>query len=470
MKDALQTAHEEVRLVLIHPGSEEIVMSGGQHRCVLPSVYIPAYSRHAEEVIAAAHRQHHLETYCLFTVPADSEPLPSHHYSFSCLSARDAAPPAGFEWTAADSVAREQFEDQGDFNALKAGFEVIRKCQREPQSGYFGRPGWLDEITDWIRRQVLRPELRLTGKFAQLNASPVTTLVRFETDVSAVWFKAVGEPNTREFPITLYLARHFPEFVPAVVRTHDESNGWLTEEVPGCHLHSDSDPATWIAVADSLARLQTMTIGHSLPLAAAGCIDVRSHALLEAVEPFLEVMAGLMDEQTKIHPAPLARTELKSLETILLDAIASVEALDVPPALVHLDFNPGNILTSPGRIVFLDWAAAAIGNPLFTFEYLLEQLRTLHPADRALQSEVSSAYMRRWRAFIGANDLARALSAAPLLAAFSYATSGGDWRDPARRSSPAAAGHLRSLTRRMKREADLWASGATHSAAFLQSR
>jgi hypothetical protein len=120
--------------------------------------------------------------------------------------------------------------------------------------------------------------------------------------------------------------------------------------------------------------------------------------------------------------------------------------------------------------VFLDWAAAAIGNPLFTFEYLLEQLRTLHPADRALQSDVSSAYTRRWRAFFGDDDLARALSAAPLLAAFSYATSGGDWRDPARRSSPAAAGHLRSLTRRMKREADLWASGATHGAAFLQSR
>src|SRR6267142_1184654 len=105
MNDTFQAAREEVRLVLICPGSEEVLVSGGHGAFVLPSVHIPAYSRHAEEVTSAVLHDHHLESYCLFTTPADSEPVPSHHYSFSCLSVRDSAPPAGFHRIAADSVA-----------------------------------------------------------------------------------------------------------------------------------------------------------------------------------------------------------------------------------------------------------------------------------------------------------------------------------------------------------------------------
>ncbi len=429
MKNTGQSTGEEVRVILLRPDSDDILVSREPSACVLPRIDVPAHSRHAEEVTSACARFHHLETYCLFTLPADSQPLPAHHYSFSCLSIEDS-----------------------------------------PQAGYFGRPGWLAEMTEWVRTEIAGHGLRLTGKCSQRNASETTSLLRFETDASAVWFKAVGEPNVQEFPITRYLAEYFPEFVPKILAAHDESNGWLSEEAAGCHLDGTSDGAAWIAVADALAQLQRRTMGHTLHLAEAGCVDVRAHALAETVQPFLDVMAGLMDEQTKTSPAPLTRAELQSLGGILLDAISSVDALDFPSVLGHLDFNLGNILACPGRIVFLDWAAAAIGNPLFTFEYLLEQQRTVRPMDHALQTELCSAYARNWLSFVDADDFALALAAAPLLAAFGYATSGGAWCDPARRSSPATAGHLRSMTRRMKREAGLWASRTRSAAAFPRAR
>jgi len=448
---------EQVRIILIRPGSDDISVSGSRGAFTLPTVSIPAYSRHAEEITAALLRFYDAETYCLFTLPSDSAARPARHYSSSCLSHKSEFCPPDFHWIDRVSIAREDFADQCDFAALQAGFELIDRCRREPEAGYFGRPGWLEEITEWTRFELAPQGLHLTGTFSQLNASATSSLVRFATDASAVWFKATGEPNRRELAVTGYLAEHFPDFVPPVVATHANSCGWLTVEVPGSHLNADSDNGAWSAVADALAELQRKTVGHALHLLEAGCIDVRPHALVDFVGPFLEVMRELMDEQTKASPAPLRKQELNSLRNILFDALSAADALDLPSALVNLDFNLGNIIAGSGQVTFLDWASGAIGNPFFTFEYLLEQLRTVRPADERLRAEVSKTYLRSWRSFLDADAFAEAVALAPLLAAFSYATSGGAWCDPARRRDPASAGHLRSITRRMKREGELWA-------------
>jgi len=42
----------------------------------------------------------------------------------------------------------------------------------------------------------------------------------------------------------------------------------------------------------------------------------------------------------------------------------------------------------------------------------------------------------------------------PLVAVFAYAVAGNSWRDPERLKIPQVPGYLRSLTRRMKQEAD----------------
>ena len=470
MTDTHLPPREQVRIILIRPGSHDISVSGSRGAFTLPTVSIPAYSRHAEEITAALLRFYDAETYCLFTRPSDSAARPARHYSFSCLSHKSEFCPPEFHWIDRVSIAREDFADECDFAALQGGFELIDRCRREPEAGYFGRPGWLKEITDWTRFELAPQGLHLTGTFSQLNASATASLVRFDTDASAVWFKAAGEPNRRELPVTEYLAEHFPDFVPPVVATHANSYGWLTIEVPGSHLNADSDNGAWGAVADALAEFQRKTVGQALHLLEAGCIDVRPRALADFVRPFLDVTGELMDEQTKASPAPLTKKELNSLRNILFDALSAADALDLPSALVNLDFNLGNIIAGSGQVTFLDWASGAIGNPLFTFEYLLEQLRTVRPADERLRAEVSTTYLGSWRSFFGEDVLAEAVAVTPLLAAFSYTVSGGVWRDPARRRNPIEAGHLRSMTRRMKRESDLWASRSNASVSHPQMR
>ena len=55
--------------------------------------------------------------------------------------------------------------------------------------------------------------------------------------------------------------------------------------------------------------------------------------------------------------------------------------------------------------------------------------------------------------FVSESDIRRALDVAPLVALFAYATGNDLWTNPQKLEAPRTAGYLRSLTRRMQREA-----------------
>jgi Ser/Thr protein kinase RdoA (MazF antagonist) len=161
-----------------------------------------------------------------------------------------------------------------------------------------------------------------------------------------------------------------------------------------------------------------------------------------------------MASQTKPTPLPLTPLELAVLAEEIRKALEELGENGIPNLLGHLDFNPENILISGERCVFLDWAEAYVGHPFFTFQYLLEHWRRFHGADATAESTVLSAYTTPWQSFVSSQQIAAAFQLTPLLAAFTYAanthqlcTQTAIWR-------PETAAFLRTLTRRMKREAD----------------
>jgi aminoglycoside phosphotransferase (APT) family kinase protein len=143
----------------------------------------------------------------------------------------------------------------------------------------------------------------------------------------------------------------------------------------------------------------------------------------------------------------------------LKEACTFLAELDLPETLGHLDFNPGNIIGSPTGCVFLDWAEAYIGHPFYTFEYLREQLRRIHPDKKAWQSEVTSCYLDPWSSFASEDAAAHALEVTPIVAVLAYALSNNTWQDSERLENPNIAGYFRSLVRRMQREAQIWDQG-----------
>jgi len=186
-------------------------------------------------------------------------------------------------------------------------------------------------------------------------------------------------------------------------------------------------------------------------LLEAGCKDTRVSSLLDLVDTFFQAMAERMEEQTKLSPEPLSRQEILGLATEIKGHLEQLDECVIPNALGHFDFNPGNILVSGERCVFLDWAEACVGHPFFTFEYLLEHVRRLRSAKPSWEEALILSYAKHWEFFVSGDKIAAALQVVPLLAVFAYAAADLPWRDSRR---PETAGYQRSLTRRMKREAE----------------
>jgi hypothetical protein len=349
---------------------------------------------------------------------------------------------------------------------------AVRQClagceeyARGPAPGPFARPGWFGELRSWVEEVIGPLGLQLKSSFSQLNASPSFSLIRLESDGPAIWFKAVGAPNTREFPITVALAQLLSKYIPPVLATRPEWNGWLTLELEGTNLGDAPGTEPWMAVATALAKLQIDSIDKHAQLLSAGARDLRAAALSSILQPFLAVIAQLMEGQNKIPPVVLTRQELSTLGDQVQEAISVVEKLEIPDALGHLDINPGNIIISPNGCKFLDWAEAYIGQPFFSFEYLWEHFRRSVGADAALESQLVAAYAEPWQAVLSHDAVARVLPLMPMLAVFAYAAGTEAWSNPYNLRDSNIAGYLRGLTRRMKRESDRLLAGRSQCIA-----
>jgi hypothetical protein len=366
--------------------------------------------------------------------------------------------PAGTFWMPPSAAA--DCSDAGEAAAIRESFEELDAYVRGEKMGPFARPGWLRELSSWAQEQVAPLGLRVTGGFRQWNASPTFSLIRLETNDGALWFKATGEPNSHELAVSLLLARLFPKHVPRILGIHRSWNGWLSAEVTGTALDEISDCCTWERVAGELAEVQIASIGKGRELLDGKCKDLRLPGLVNLIDPFLARMADFMAAQEKTSPAPLSNSELASLVEGLKQSCSLLRSFGLPDTLGHIDFNPGNILVSADRCVFLDWAEGCVTNPLITFEYLRRHMERGGVEEPAGDSRLSAAYLRPWAAFFSPNDLLRALAAVPPVAVFVHAIAGDAWRTLNPVSNPALAGYLRSLTRRMYRDAVRAAEGS----------
>jgi hypothetical protein len=293
----------------------------------------------------------------------------------------------------------------------------------------------------------------LTGAFQQLSASPTFSLIRLETNAGALWFKATGEPNSHELPVSVVLGQLFPRYVPRILGVHRVWNGWLSAEVEGASLDQIKVPLVWERAAGELAELQIASIGKSLELLKAQSKDLRAPKIEERIGPFVARMGELMAAQEKPTPAPLVQSELAILAEALKESCARLASLGLPNTIGHIDINPGNILVSGDRCVFLDWAEGCVANPLLTFEYLREYMGRAGIEEPAAIDRLVSAYLKPWASFHSPDVMRRASTLSPLVAAFAYAIANDLWRKVDVTQNPTLAGYFRSLTRRMYREA-----------------
>jgi hypothetical protein len=296
--------------------------------------------------------------------------------------------------------------------------------------------------------------LRLDGTFRQLQATASFALIRFATNRGAVWFKAVGDPNLREFPITRLLATRLSHYVPELLATKPDWNAWLATEAQGQSLFESSEPTTWCRTAEFLAQLQIASLEHIPDFLAAGAHDLRSRELLKVVGPFFFAMEEIMQAQTKTTVPKLGKLEICGVREQVSEALYRLEEAGIPNSLNHLDLNSCNVIVSTSRCTFLDWAQAAVANPLFSLEYLRQQFLQIFPGRIQDEGAFRNSYMNRWKPILTGQTASDVLPLIPLTAAFAFAVSVLPWNDPNLCRRPQVAAVSRSLVRRMYRESE----------------
>jgi Phosphotransferase enzyme family len=440
-------------IVLRNRGAELLTVST-ECGLVLPSVEIPRWQRVAVNLTGALTSKWGCETICLFSPQVNHSSDGSKRLFWQVMECCQHAGTtnARAEWTRVSSLSADFFANSEDYIALRQSLDQLLKRPAD-NSRPFLRLGWFEELQAWVE-DVSRPlGVKLTGKFSQFNASPSFSLFRFETSSVPLWFKAVGVPNQHEFPITIALSRLATKYLPATIATRPAWRGWLMKDA-GTPL-SEIVPTLdeWRQVATDLAGLQIESIPRSQELLSAGTKDLRTPMLLNLVDPFLDTMDTLMRQQLKPSPPPLSSEELFQLGVRLKDVLAAIDQIGFPATLGHSDFNLGNVLWTGNASVFIDWAEAHFGHPFFTFEYLLSQLRRDRPDVALFEDFIRTAYTQPWKYIVSAQSIADTLAFSPLVATFAYAVA-QDACSSRESEDPQARAFVRSLTRRMKREAD----------------
>ena len=443
------------RLIVTRRSATEVLLAACGSGWALPHIEVRAHERLAEQLTAGARENWKLETYCLFLPRSVSVPenAPGTNYALLESFSQNAKAPPGTYWAPAAVAAGEVTLPRDDRTAVASALREMDQYAARPSTGTFARPGWIKELFQWIQGQIGPLGLRVTGGFRQLNGSPAFSLMRIETSGPAVWFKATGEPNLHELPVTVTLAGLFPRFVPTLLGVHSTWNGWLSQEAPGATLDNFGEVSAWTMTARTLAELQIASIGKSRELLNSGCKDLRMERLIGEIDPFVTCMSECMATQKKEPPAILTNSELRILGEELKEACSALEGLGLPDTLGHIDFNPGNILVSPEACVFLDWAEGCVANPFITFAYLCEHFGRLHLEGAGAVEAITAAYLGPWRATFPSRDLERGMTFSSLVAVFAYAASGNAWRSREAPRDPALASYLRSLTRQMHRDA-----------------
>ncbi len=202
----------------------EVLLKIAEPGFAFPVVEIPRWERLAENLTAALKRDWGCDAVCLFTPKHSSEDVNPNGQHFEVMECwGDGARKDETVWKPIGSLTADSFQEAAEFRVFEQSLWELDGYQHDPSSP-FARRGWLAELRRWAA-EVIRPSgLDLTGSFCQYNASPSFSLIRFETNGPAVWFKAIGEPNQREFPITQKLAERFPRFISEIFGTKPEWN------------------------------------------------------------------------------------------------------------------------------------------------------------------------------------------------------------------------------------------------------
>jgi Phosphotransferase enzyme family len=428
------------RLVVIEANSMRILTTRSAAGRLLPRESVPAYTRTAEALATAIEQRFGLRTIQLAVLSGTEE---SSFCTVHEITGAQEEICRSLSFATLDEIVPSELTEKESASVRKITKGEAREL------GRFAQIGWVNELLAKIgcdRGQSAVPVIR------QLNQGINFCLMSL-TDLTGrkIWFKAVGEPNTREYALTAELTRRFPAYLPKILITIPEWNGWMMESAEGLPLNESGGLYQCEQALTALAIMQKEMVTDMASLSALGAKDWTCGRIASLSRPFFAESQRAMEAQVSTKSRPLFKSELDQLENDVESALQEFSDAGIPETLVHGDIGHGNILTTLNGPVFLDWAETYVGHPFLSSEHLLADLARSNPLFVRKQNVLRAHYATHWKNQIRPADLEKVAALAPGIAAFAYAVIA--WDANFSRPDPTLVWPLlRSLLRRTKRE------------------
>ena len=162
--------HEERetrRIILLRGEKPEVwLCREGAHR-TLPDIPVPGRERIAEHLISGVEEILGIAAISLFLleVPSTQSNI-QYEVMESCSSDGNSA--HANNWASVEAFEELAFRDSRDAEAVRL---AVNQTKESGANDAFGKPGWFDELVDWVRQTIEPHGLHLNGRFRQLNAS-----------------------------------------------------------------------------------------------------------------------------------------------------------------------------------------------------------------------------------------------------------------------------------------------------------
>lgn len=207
-----------------------------------------------------------------------------------------------------------------------------------------------------------------------------STVVRWTTERGVAWFKADHLLPPPEAAVLEELVRRVPGHVARPVAL-DPVRGWsLTHDAGPAGLDGAST-ADWCRVARDFGTVQRATLRDVDVWLDLGCADRRGARLRDCLLAFLDRFGPQLGSASA--------SAVDRLRERVRDACDDLAGDGLPPALVHQDVVPENLVAAPTGTVFLDWSDTVVGHPFFGLDRLLDFCWT----DRERRDAVVAAYL-----------------------------------------------------------------------------
>lgn len=317
---------------------------------------------------------------------------------------------------------------------LPDGVSLSEPTNPAPQAWQRIAPDWTRGMTSWIADN-LPSQIRRSGwTLSQIRTWAISAVFRIESESARLYFKASPSYFGLEVPLTLHMARDFPDISPRVIAS-DSARGWmLMEDLGDDTLSTAPSAAVWCETMRALARVQLSCAADPAPLDALG---LERRAPQDAIQTLRTWISSPESAKIRVWHKRFADA-LRRLEPNMdkLDAMRRrLDAIALPRTLDHGDLDSTNIFAQNGAPILMDWSDAAISHPLFTAAMMRPVIR---------DADLRDLYLSHWTSFAPLDDLREAFAISKTIAPIERAA---HYRANIVPHLPAATPELRDLER-----------------------